>query len=325
MMDVGAGRLRSSNQGAARGLAGWKCGWTAALAICLMSAATAISAFAAQGSFERTLRVNGPVELDVKTGAGRIEVRTGDASTVHVRGVIRATSGWGLSGEEKVSRLEANPPIEQDGNVIRIGRIREKALSRNVSISYELMVPVATSLRADTGSGEQSIRGLSGPVDADTGSGNIVISDIGDDVKADTGSGDIRVVSIKGVVHADTGSGSIRGSDLAKGLWADTGSGTVEVRGLQGGLRADTGSGSIIAEGTPTSEWRLDAGSGNIEVHLPARASFTLHAHADSGRVTVDRPITVQGTLGRSDVRGKTGSGGPLLDLRSGSGNIHIE
>src|SRR5579863_8264243 len=146
--------------------------WSAvALVICAVPLATAIRAPAAQGSLERTLKVNGPVELDVKTGAGRIEVHTGDESTVHVRGVIRATSGWGLSGEEKV---------------IRIGRIRDKALSRNVSISYELIVQVATSLRADTGSGEQSIRGLSGPVDADTGSGNIVISNIGDDVKADT-------------------------------------------------------------------------------------------------------------------------------------------
>jgi len=300
--------------------------WSAvALVICAVPLATAIRAPAAQGSLERTLKVNGPVELDVKTGAGRIEVRTGDESTVHVRGVIRATSGWGLSGEEKVSRLEADPPIEQDGNVIRIGRIRDKALSRNVSISYELIVPTATSLRADTGSGEQSIRGLSGPVDADTGSGNIAISNIGDDVKADTGSGDIRVISIRGAVHAGTGSGSIRGSDLAKGLWADTGSGTVEVHGLQGGLRADTGSGNILAEGMPTSEWRLDAGSGNIEVHLPARAGFTLYAHADSGRVTVDRQITVQGVQGRNEVRGKAGGGGPLLDLRSGSGDIHIE
>lgn len=296
-----------------------------ALAICLAPAATAIHAFAAQGSFERTLKVNGPVELDVKTGAGRIEVRTGDASSVHVRGVIRATSGWGLSGEEKVSRLEANPPVEQDGNVIRIGRLREKALSRNVSISYELIVPVKTSLRADTGSGEQSIRGLSGPVDVGTGSGNIAIANIGDDVKADTGSGDIRLVSIKGAVRADTGSGSIRGSDLAKGLWADTGSGTVEVRGLQGELRAGTGSGDIVAEGMPTSEWRLDAGSGNIEVHLPARVGFTLYAHADSGRVKVDRPIAVQGTQSRNEVRGRMGGGGPLLDLRSGSGNIHIQ
>jgi putative adhesin len=280
---------------------------------------------AAQGSFERTLKVTGPVELTVTTGSGRIDVSSGGASTVLVRGTIRATSAWGLSAEERVSRIESKPPIEQDGNVIRVGRIRERELSRNVSISYELVVPVETRLRSETGSGDLTVKGLRGPVDADTGSGNITISSIADDVKANTGSGDIRLTAVKGSVHADTGSGSIRGTDLSNGIWADTGSGTVEVRGVYGRVRADTGSGNISAEGTPSSEWRLTAGSGNIVVRLPARMGFNLHAHAEAGRVSVARPLTLQGTLGQNEIRGKSGDGGPLLEVRSGSGDIRIE
>ena len=294
-------------------------------ALVVLSVAFVQTGFAAEGSFERTLKVTGPVELEVKTGTGRIDVRAGESSTVRVHGTIRATSGWGVSAEDKVNRLVSNPPIEQDGNVIRIGRIRERELSHNVSISYEVVVPVETRLRADTGSGDLAVKGLKGPVNADTGSGNITISNVGDDVKADTGSGDIRLSSIKGSAHADTGSGSIRGEDFSNGLWADTGSGMVEVRGVQGGLRADTGSGRISAEGTPSREWRLSAGSGNIDVRLPSRVGFNLYARADSGRVSVDRPLTVQGTLAHNEVRGKVGDGGPLLDVRSGSGNIHIE
>ena len=295
-----------------------------ALGAIALGVAGARTGLAAQGGFERTLKVTGPVELSVTTGAGRIEVTTGGAATVFVRGAVRASNAWGLSGEERVRRIESNPPIEQDGNVIRVGRIRDRELGRNVSIAFELVVPAETRLRAETGSGEEIVRGLRGPVDADTGSGNITVANVGDDVKVATGSGDIRLNSVQGRARAETGSGSIRGSELTGGLSAETGSGTIEVRGVHGGLRAETGSGRISAEGEPASEWKLNAGSGNIDVRLPPRAGFNLYAKADSGRVSVDRPITMQ-TLGRNEVRGKVGGGGPLVDVRSGSGNIHIE
>ncbi|HYM12846.1 MAG TPA: hypothetical protein VEU62_19060, partial [Bryobacterales bacterium] len=43
-------------------------------------------ATAAEGTFERTLQVSGPVDLDVSTGAGGITVRAGSAGTVRVTG-----------------------------------------------------------------------------------------------------------------------------------------------------------------------------------------------------------------------------------------------
>src|SRR5207248_8285229 len=81
-------------------------------------------AFAAQGSFDRTLQVSGPVDLQVSTGSGHIHVTAGGGSQVQVHATIRAneeTSNWfggggRLSPQEKAQRLEHNPPIEQDGN-----------------------------------------------------------------------------------------------------------------------------------------------------------------------------------------------------------------
>ena len=80
--------------------------------------------YAAEGSFERTLPVTGPVELDVRAGSGRISVRSGENHSVRIRGAIRARGGW-LAGlgdpESEVRRLEADPPVERDGNFIRVG------------------------------------------------------------------------------------------------------------------------------------------------------------------------------------------------------------
>src|SRR5262245_61439178 len=78
-----------------------------------------------EGSFDRTLNVSGTIDLDVSTGAGSISVRQGSNNRVEIHGRIRAGDGWFRSSrdtEDVVRRLESNPPIEQSGQSIRIGR-----------------------------------------------------------------------------------------------------------------------------------------------------------------------------------------------------------
>ncbi|HXJ95369.1 MAG TPA: DUF4097 family beta strand repeat-containing protein [Terriglobia bacterium] len=310
----------------------------------LMLAAPALL-WCVEGSFERSLHVTGPVDLQVSTGSGAIHVRAGDSQTVQVRGTIKARDhGSGMSAEDKVRQLESNPPLEQDGNTIRIGHISESELGRNVSISYDLVVPKQTRLRAETGSGDQSVEGIQGPLKAATGSGGIRITRISSEVHAETGSGDIQVESVQGSVTANTGSGSIRANGVAGEFSGETGSGdvrleqsapgrvrvstgsgSIELAGVNGPLRVDTGSGEIKAQGELAGDWRLETGSGEVTVSLPSNAGFDLHAHTDSGRITTTREITLTGTLSRNDYRGKVGSGGYLLDVKTGSGDIRIE
>jgi DUF4097 and DUF4098 domain-containing protein YvlB len=300
---------------------------------------------AAQGSFDRTLQVNGPVDLQITTGSGGINVRAGNTGSVQVHGKIKANSHWGgPSPEEKVKQLEANPPIEQDGNTIRIGHIENSDLRQNVSISYEVVVPAETRLRAETGSGDQSVEGIQGPLKAGTGSGGIHVVRIGGEVHAETGSGDIKLEGIQGNATANTGSGTIRASGVAGEFSGETGSGDVhleqsapgrvkvstgsgevELAGVNGPVRVETGSGEIKAEGQLSGDWRLETGSGGVTVSVPSSAAFDLHAHTDSGKISTNRPITMEGTLSRNDYRGKVGAGGYLLEVKTGSGDIHIE
>jgi len=298
----------------------------------------------AEGSFSRTLKVDGPVDLDVETGSGHINIRAGDGASLVVNAMIKAQEYHGSRAEDRVHQLESNPPIEQTGNVIRIGRIKDHDLRQNVSISYELVVPAETRLRASTGSGNQSIEGVRGSLNINTGSGGLKIFNTGGEVHAETGSGNIELHSIKGPVQAHTGSGSIHAESVAGGFTGntgsgsvtvgltssgnvdvETGSGSVEVSGVRGSLGARTGSGRIRAEGTPAGNWRLHAGSGSIEVKLPPDAAFDLYAHTGSGHVSTNHPITVQGTIRPSEIRGKVRGGGPLLDVHTGSGSIQIE
>src|SRR5689334_19507747 len=73
----------------------------------------------ARGQFERTLTVTGPVDLSVRTGSGSIEIRTGTGDRVQIVGRVSAGfSRGGMDAAERVRRVEAAPPIAQQGNVI---------------------------------------------------------------------------------------------------------------------------------------------------------------------------------------------------------------
>src|SRR5436853_5741668 len=146
----------------------------ATLALCALPALGAV-----HGEFDRKLQVSGHLDLQVETGSGSIEVHRGGSNQIHVVGRISANEWFGGgNAEERVKRIESNPPIQQSGNDIRIGHIDDPSLRRNISISYELVVPADTRLRSRTGSGNQNAVGLKGSVDLQTGSGNVVFSNI---------------------------------------------------------------------------------------------------------------------------------------------------
>ncbi len=297
-----------------------------------------------EGHFDRTLTVTGAVDLDVQTGSGNITVRTGDSSKVEIHGRIHANHGW-FSGdaEQHIHEIEANPPIEQNGNTIRVGHIENHDWKNNISISYELVVPVQTKLRSESGSGDQIVDGIGGPADASSGSGSVRLANIGGETHARTGSGDIELNGIHGAAKVIAGSGSIRAIGIAGALTASsgsgsvkfeqaaagdveigTGSGDVEIKGAKGALKVQTGSGSITAQGDPTGDWRLHTGSGDVTVELPQQAAFNLVARTSSGSIDSSREIAVQGKLSPRELQGKVGGGGPTVELSTSSGSIQI-
>jgi DUF4097 and DUF4098 domain-containing protein YvlB len=297
----------------------------------------------AEATFERTLSVSGPVELDVATGSGSIAIRPGDSATVRILGTVRARRSARGDADQRVRSVTANPPIEQAGNSIRIRQIDEGNWRDNqISVSYEIAVPRETRLRARTGSGSQTLEGIRGPADIGTGSGSLKIRDVGDTVRAETGSGSVEVADLRADARVNTGSGSISARGIARDFSASTGSGrilldgatgvinlgtgsgSIEVGAIKGSLKVSTGSGSITAAGDPTGEWKLDSGSGTIRVRLPAQAAFDLDAHG-SGGISINHPLTVRGKVSRDELAGSVRGGGPLVRLHTSSGTIHIE
>ena len=293
-------------------------GGLVALSLCIPAVG-----FAAEKSFDRTLSVNGPVTLRVFTGSGYVHVSPGSDSQVHIVGHVKSgNSWWGGSSEDAVNKVSANPPINQAGNIIRVGDMGDDFM-RHVAIDYEITTPANTMLTAESGSGDLKLSSMTGTVRAHTGSGSIEADKIGAGSRLETGSGSIEASGLMGATTLQTGSGEIQAQLGAAGdVAAGTGSGNIKLTGVQGAVKAETGSGNLEIDGQPTSPWKLDTGSGNITLRV-GNAHFNLDAQTGSGSVKSDSPITTR-LSDKHHVSGTVNGGGPTIKAETGSGDIHI-
>ena len=311
------------------------------LALCSPAAAQGL-----EGAFERTLKVSGSADVSVQSGSGSIRVEPGAVDSVRVAARLKAGSSWlaGSDVEKRIRRIEQNPPIEQQGNVIRVGWFADDDLPRNISITYEITVPAATRLSARTGSGAIVVGAIAGPAEVKSGSGSVTVGRVGAQVSASTGSGSIKVegaggleastgsgsidaASVAGPTKATSGSGSITIAQSGKGdVTASASSGGIRLTGVDGAVRLNSSSGSIAVEGRPSGPWALHASSGGITMTIPPDAAFDLDARTNSGTIDSAHPVTMEvtGKIDKRRIAGKVRGGGPLIEASCASGSIRI-
>jgi hypothetical protein len=264
----------------------------AAMVIATVGCEIGAQALGVDGSFDRTLRVDGPLDLDVLARSGHIRVHLGSSDTVHVVGEIRAYGSltwWHMySATEQAQMLHATPPIEQSGNKLHIGYISDDALSSNVTINYDITVPSNTRLRASSRSGDQMIDAIQGPVSASSRSGHIHIRSVPGDVDVDTRSGDI------------------------------------ELGDQRGNVRVESRSGRVMLEGQPSGTWAVVTRSGDVEVALPQDGGAEIDVDSRSGGVDSIRPMAMRSSTSRNRMQGTIGHGGGRLDVTTRSGSVRI-
>src|SRR5260370_15898777 len=134
----------------------------------------ATAAFAAEGTFDRTLNAGASPTLNVSTGSGNIRLRPGSDNQVHIVGHVHANHGW-MSGDvdSRVQQIVKNPPIVQNGNDIIVGERHNSDLYRNISIDYDITTPPAPNLAPTTGSGDVDSQNLGPRLPAHTRHANV--------------------------------------------------------------------------------------------------------------------------------------------------------
>jgi DUF4097 and DUF4098 domain-containing protein YvlB len=296
---------------------------------------------AVSGSFDRNFNVTGPVRLELSNASGEVNITGSSDGKVHVHADVRA-SGLGFDNPQR--RLDdtiANPPVEQRGDTIRIGK--DFSHMRNISIAYTIQVPHDTEVDASVASGAQDIRDLRGPVkvhaasgtirvekiDRDaqlsTASGSISASDIGSDVHVSSASGNVTISEVHGDIRANAVSGIIRVSHPGGRVDGGTVSGELEIQDAGNDVTAHAVSGRVYVQGNPSGQsyWNLKTTSGGVQISVPPSANFHLSAEAASGEIRTDIPIIIE-EQGKHSLRAHVGSGGGRVEVHTASGEIRV-
>ena len=296
-----------------------------------------------EGTFDKTFTVNGPIHLELTSGSGDAHVTTGPPGEVRIHGEIQVSSWSEESGQRLLHEVESNPPVSQEGNLIRVNGSGQHF--HDVSIDYSIVVPAAADVRATTGSGDLEVNGISGPAAFTSGSGGITASNIAGDVQAVAGSGAIELTNIQGQVQATAGSGdvtltSVHGetrlhtgsgdqeiSSPGDALEASTGSGDVTIKGASADLRVRTSSGDVTVDGNPgnSNYWDIHTSSGDVVLQVPPDASFRLYARSSSSDIDAEIPIMMEGTAMKHELRARIGDGKARVEVQTSSGSISLK
>jgi hypothetical protein len=303
------------------------------------SLTSAVPALAQRMPFERTIDATGIVTLDVLTERGAIEIAGGEPGKIVVSGAATVRVWWNTPPNALALAREvaANPPIEREGNVLRLRPPADARTSDALTVNYRVYVPPGVTVVTVTDSGATSVRQVGGPVSVRTqssaidlwrversatvrtGSGAVTADRIDGDLSITTSSSRIMARDIRGSLEVRTQSGAVDAGLTGTGS-ADvrTGSSAVRLTGLRGGARVETQSGRIAVDGAPGAAWEIVSNSGSVELEMAPRSAFTLDAVSRSSNVSVNG-AEVQGTVSKRSAVGTVDGGDRIVRIRTGA------
>lgn len=265
-----------------------------------------------------TLAANKTVSIKTETGPIHLQGAQQNTVTYIIHKRVRAESEQ--AARRELARLKIVASAAGEATVIR----SEGTGIRNVSLDFDVLVPVQTSLvkletkgggiqldqidgsvvasssggdigigkvggnvRVETGGGAIKIGSAGGQVIASSKGGALVIG-AGSNMKLDTGGGAIHVGRCSGTVKASTAGGTIELNDIVGMAQAETGGGAIHAISVRGGLQAETGGGAIVAELSPDhgsfKDSHLETPSGDIVVYIPDGFGINIQAIAEFAR-----------------------------------------
>ena len=236
----------------------------------------------------RTYQVGDKPSLRVDTNDAAIEISRGSSHVISVRVTTEGMSS-GSSGLHVIDH--------QNGDAVdlQVHIPHEHGLHiswRDWRVRVDVQVPQETALDLHSGDGHIKVDGISAPA------------------KIDTGDGHIEVRNFNGTMRAHTGDGHMTIAGVFSDVDLRTGDGHVDFTAFPGSRM--------------NSNWLIHTSDGRVNVRLPQDFAAELYAHTGDGHISLDFPVTVSGSIERSRIRGKINGGGPLLEIATGDGGIHI-
>lgn len=262
--------------------------------------------------------------LSVDNFNGSVEIMGTDQDAVEV-------SGTKYAGSQDLLNL-IKVDVVQTGDTIHIRTVRPSERHGNMGAKYVIRVPRKIELERITSS-----------------NGGIRVNDTEGPVRLRTSNGGVHANNLKGTLDVQTSNGGIEVEDLQGAAVLKTSNGRVQAEGIHGALEAQTSNGGIrahLAKAEPGHTVRLETSNGGIDltmdqtnqndvyastnnagitVHMPASIAARVRAHTSNGSISSDFDVQVQGQISKHSLEGTIGSGGPVLDLSTSNGSVHLE
>jgi len=239
----------------------------------------------------------GPLDLDIRVQAGRVEIETTetDETTVELEPL---DGGDAARAAVESARHELRPSGDGHRLVIEIAR-RPRLFGWNEpEMLVRIRCPHGAAVDAKTASADVELRGRAGAFTTKTASGDVVV-EAAADVDVKTASGDVSVGRATGRVNVNTMSGDVVLDEAAGAVSAHTMSGDVRVERLAAGAV------------------ELRTMSGDIVASVRTGATLWIDASSMSGEVSSDLPVSDSVPAGgRTDIELRASSMSGDIDLR---------
>jgi len=281
----------------------------------------------------RSFNVSAGGTLTMDVSRGSIEVDTGEGEVVKVKVIRRLGTSSESRAQEIFEKYKIDfhhsgrdVTIETDDHTSREG-LFSWLKGSNLRVRFIVTVPGKYNLDLKTSGGSISVSEIQGEVKAKTSGGSLTFDYIKGPVWGRTSGGSIQLEKCSGDVDVHTSGGSIRIGAVEGDVKADTSGGSVHVEEVMGTINASTSGGSMSAaiSSQPEGDCSLTTSGGSITVNLKDDIKVDLDAKTSGGRVSTDFPVTIQGEMSKSRLKGKINGGGPGLYLRTSGGSIHIK
>ena len=274
--------------------------------------------------------INVPRNLE----SAKIETQCGSANVTGIAGRVDLQSG---GGNIHLDDIGGEVTVETGGGTIEVGS-------------------VGSDVSLQTGGGNIKIASAKGEIKAESGGGNVVVLSGLQGAVLETGGGSIRVDKCSGTVKVTTGGGSVDLGEIGGPAEIQTGAGSIRLASSKGRVRAQTGGGSIQLDGAASVQAETAAGgivvkllssagaggrtnstletsAGDITVYLANDLAISIRAEIEMGSGHTIRSdfsdIRVSSEGGEGwpktvTAEGQLNGGGPVLKVRTNSGNVNF-
>jgi len=278
-----------------------------------------------------TFQTPGPVQLDIRLGAGEISLETADVrETTVVLEPLRENE----ASIEAVESARVELRERAGGQEVVVDVRGRSRFFRGAEVLVRVSCPEETSVDANSGSADVEGRGRFGAVEVETGSGEVKFGEIAADAKISAASGDVEIRAVGGEARVSTASGDVQVGSIAAEARVNSASGDVLIREVGGALEVNSASGDVIVKEALSSvsvntasgdqvigsvfhdSVNLKSASGDLKVGIKQGSKLFVDARSRSGDVHSEFEVT--GTPPEGDA--------PQVDLRANtmSGDISI-